>query len=72
MTTNPGHADLRFLGCLRIHIYCWGLQLIRRVREMRETRAAPVTAPATRLRKSTNVVEVPTRAEDFIDPLGLG
>lgn len=40
---------------------------------MRETRAAPVVyAPAGRLRKSTNVVDVPQRAEDFVDPLGLG
>lgn len=40
---------------------------------MRETRAAPVAyAPAGRLRKSSNVVDVPQRAEDFVDPLGLG
>lgn len=48
-------------------------ELARRVREMRETRTAPTAyAPATRLRKSTNIVDVPARAEDFVDPLGLG
>ncbi len=54
--------------------YGWiKMQLARRVREMRETRTAASTyAPATRLRKSTNIVDVVPRAEDFIDPLGLG
>jgi len=49
------------------------MQLARRVREMRETRTAATTyAPATRLRKSINIVDVVPRGEDFIDPLGLG
>jgi exocyst complex component 2 len=47
--------------------------LTRRVREMRETRAAPVAyAPVARLRKSTTVVDAVSRAEGFVDPLGLG
>lgn len=55
----------------------WGgvdqAELARRVREMRETRTAPAAyAPASRLRKSTNIVDVPARGEDFVDPLGLG
>lgn len=56
-----------------VNFGCIEMQLARRVREMRETRTAPTTyAPATRLRKSTNIVDVVPRAEDFIDPLGLG
>ncbi|CAM6036958.1 unnamed protein product [Sphagnum compactum] len=56
---------------------CWKdvnqADLTRRVREMRETRAAPVAyAPVARLRKSTTVVDAVSRAEGFVDPLGLG
>lgn len=48
-------------------------ELARRVREMRETRTAPTShAPGIRLRKSTNIVDVIPRAEDYVDPLGLG
>lgn len=40
---------------------------------MRETRTAPTShAPGIRLRKSTNIVDVIPRAEDYVDPLGLG
>ncbi|KAL2629232.1 hypothetical protein R1flu_013918 [Riccia fluitans] len=46
-------------------------ELARRVREMRETRAAPTAHSTARIRRSTSLVE-PPRGEDLLDPLGLG
>ncbi|XP_024363496.1 exocyst complex component SEC5B isoform X5 [Physcomitrium patens] len=55
----------------------WGgvdqAELARRVREIRETRKAPASyGAATRLRKSTNFLDVVPKADDLVDPLGLG
>ncbi|KAG6549996.1 hypothetical protein Mapa_008508 [Marchantia paleacea] len=46
-------------------------ELVRRVREMRETRAAPTGQTTARIRRSNTLVEAP-RGEDLLDPLGLG
>ncbi|KAL3687204.1 hypothetical protein R1sor_013513 [Riccia sorocarpa] len=46
-------------------------ELARRVREMRETRAAPTATSTARIRRSTSLIE-PPRGEDLLDPLGLG